>query len=43
LFCVDGIDTHQDLLNAVENQADLLQGDLLGEKEPSELLEIDSV
>jgi cyclic-di-GMP phosphodiesterase TipF (flagellum assembly factor) len=39
LLCVKNIDDHESLLSAVENQADLLQGDLLGEKERSELLE----
>lgn len=40
LLCVTGIDTHENLLCAVENQADLLQGDLLGKKERSDRLEI---
>jgi EAL domain-containing protein (putative c-di-GMP-specific phosphodiesterase class I) len=40
LLCIAGINTHEDLLCAVENQADLLQGDLLGEKERSDRLEI---
>ncbi len=40
LLCVAGINTHANLLSAVENQADLLQGDLLGQKERSDRLEI---
>lgn len=38
-LCVSQINNHEELLRSVENQADLLQGDLLGEKERSELLE----
>ena len=39
LLCVSGVDDHENLLTAVENEADLLQGDLLGEKERSDHLE----
>jgi EAL domain-containing protein (putative c-di-GMP-specific phosphodiesterase class I) len=39
LLYIKDVNTHEDLLQAVENQADLLQGNLLGEKDRSELLE----
>lgn len=38
ILCAAGIDGHEDLLTCVENQADLLQGNLLGEKERSDRL-----
>jgi EAL domain-containing protein (putative c-di-GMP-specific phosphodiesterase class I) len=38
ILCAADIDAHEDLLICVENKADLLQGNLLGEKERSDRL-----